>query len=124
MIAFSPQTFVDAENRQLAGDTRWPSRSTPCTRRCCRAATLDLLEVLPEALGKTQYQVHVSSDDPLDSFTALPIRPASRSSSMNEAGIDWSRRFGTAACSSHAAASALQSRYRLCLPAAGSARAS
>jgi hypothetical protein len=67
VIAFSPQTFVDAENRQLAGDTRWPEQINALHEALMgRAATLDLLEVLPEALGKTQYQVHVSTDDPLD----------------------------------------------------------
>jgi hypothetical protein len=32
--------------------------------------TLDLLDVLPLAPGKTRYQVHVSTDDPLDMLHA------------------------------------------------------
>lgn len=67
VIAFSPQTFVDEENRRLAGDTRWPEQIEALHQAVdSRSATLDLLDVLPDTPGKTRYQVHVSSDDPLD----------------------------------------------------------
>ena len=74
VIAFSPQTFVDAENRRLAGDTRWPEQIDALHQAADgRSATLDLLDVLPVAPGKTRYQVHVSTDDPLDLFHARRI---------------------------------------------------
>jgi hypothetical protein len=76
VIAFSPQSFVDAENRRLAGDTRWPEQIDALHQALAaagRSVTLDLLDVLPVAPGKTRYQVHVSSDDPLDLFHAQRI---------------------------------------------------
>ena len=74
VIAFSPQTFVDAENRRLAGDTRWPEQIEFLLQTVdSRSATLDLLDVLPDTPAKTRYQVHVSSDDPLDLIHAHRI---------------------------------------------------
>jgi hypothetical protein len=74
VIAFSPQTFVDAENRRLSGDSRWPEQiETLHQATDGRGATLDLLDVLPHAPGKTRYQIHVSSDDPLDLIHAERI---------------------------------------------------
>ena len=78
VIAFSPQTFVDAENRRLAGDSRWPEQIDALHQSLAlaadgRSATLDVLDVLPVAPGKTRYQVHVSTDDPLDQFHAQRI---------------------------------------------------
>ena len=74
VIAFSPQTFVDAENRGLAGDTRWPEQIDALHQATNgRSATFDLLHVLPDAPGKTRYQVHVSTDDPLDLIHARRI---------------------------------------------------
>jgi hypothetical protein len=74
VIAFSPQSFVDAENRRLAGDTRWPEQIDALHLATVgRSVTLDLLDVLPLAPGKTRYQVHVSSDDPLDLLHAQRI---------------------------------------------------
>jgi hypothetical protein len=74
VIAFSPQTFVDAENRRLAGDSRWPEQIDALHQATdARSATLDLLDVLPVAPGKTRYQVHVSTDDPLDLFHAQRV---------------------------------------------------
>jgi hypothetical protein len=76
VIAFSPQSFVDAENRRLAGDSRWPEQIDALHQALGaddRPATLDLLDVLPAAPGKTRYQVHVSTDDPLDLFHAQRI---------------------------------------------------
>ena len=67
VIAFSPQTFVDAENRGLTGDSRWPEQIDPLHEAIAgRSATLDLLDVLPQDAGRTRYQIHVSSDDALD----------------------------------------------------------
>jgi hypothetical protein len=74
VIAFSPQTFVDAENRRLAGDSRWPEQIDALHRATNgRSVILDLLDVLPVARGKTRYQLHVSTDDPLDVFHAQRI---------------------------------------------------
>lgn len=76
VIAFSPQSFVDAENRRLAGDTRWPEQIDGLHQALSavgRSVTLDLLDVLPLAPGKTRYQVHVSTDDSLDMLHAQHI---------------------------------------------------
>jgi hypothetical protein len=74
VIAFSPQTFVDAENRRLAGDSRWPEQIDALHQATNgRAATFDLIDVLPVAPGRTRYQVHVSTDDPLDLIHARRI---------------------------------------------------
>jgi hypothetical protein len=67
VIAFSPQTFIDAENRRLAGDSRWPEQIDDLHEAIAgRSATLDLLDVLPRDAGKTRFQIHVSTDDLLD----------------------------------------------------------
>jgi len=74
VIAFSPQTFVDAENRRLAGDARWPDQIDALHQATNgREATFDLLDILPTASGETRYQIHVSPDDPLDLFHARRI---------------------------------------------------
>jgi hypothetical protein len=74
VIAFSPQSFVDAENRQQLGDSRWPEQIDALHQATeGRSATLDLLDVLPDTPGKTRYQLHVSSDDPLDLIHAHRI---------------------------------------------------
>jgi hypothetical protein len=74
VIAFSPQTFVDAENRRFAGDSRWPEQITALHEAINgRSMSLDLLDVLRPSHSKTQYQVHVSTDDPLDLFHARRI---------------------------------------------------
>lgn len=67
VIAFSPQTFVDDDTRRLVGDSRWSDQIYSLHLAMLdRSPTLDLLEVLPHGSGRTRYQVHVSSDDPLD----------------------------------------------------------
>jgi hypothetical protein len=67
VIAFSPQTFVDPENRRLAGDSRWPEQIDALHEAMVgRFAILDLLDALPREAGKTRVQIHVSTDDPLD----------------------------------------------------------
>jgi hypothetical protein len=76
VIAFSPQSFVDAENRRQAADTRWPEQIDALHQSLAaddRSAILDLLDVLPVTPGKTRYQVHVSTDDQLDVLHAHRI---------------------------------------------------
>ena len=74
VIAFSPQTFIDADGRRRAGDSRWEEQiDTMHAAMVDRSPTLDLLEVLPLESGKTRYQVHVSSDDVLDLLHAHRI---------------------------------------------------
>lgn len=74
VIAFSPQTFIDAENRRLAGDSRWPEQIDALHATVAdRVPTLDLLDILPTRSGQTRFQVHVSSDDRLDMLHAHRI---------------------------------------------------
>jgi hypothetical protein len=74
VIAFSPQTFVDAENRALANDARWPEQIAALHASMVgRGLALDVLDVLPAAAGRTRFQVHVSSDDELDVLHARRI---------------------------------------------------
>ena len=74
VIAFSPQTFIDAGNRSDAGDDRWAEQIANLHASMNgREATLDLLDVLPLSPDATRYQVHVSDDDPLDLIHAERI---------------------------------------------------
>jgi hypothetical protein len=74
VIAFSPQTFVDAENRSHANDARWPEQiATLHATVTGRDLALDLLEALPTRDGKTRFQVHVSADDELDVLHARRV---------------------------------------------------
>ena len=74
VLAFSPQTFVDAENRRSAGDSRWPEQIDALHAAAAgRSPTLDLLGVLPQDAGKTRFQIHVSTDDPLDLLHAQRV---------------------------------------------------
>jgi hypothetical protein len=67
VLAFSPQTFIDADNRQRAGDDRWQEQIDDLYAAMPgRSPTLDLLDVRPAAAGKTRFQLHISADDPLD----------------------------------------------------------
>ena len=71
VIAFSPQTFLDAENRARFGDDRWAEQiSALHASPAGRSPTLDLTTVLPEQPAKTRFQIHVSSDDALDMLHA------------------------------------------------------
>jgi hypothetical protein len=73
-IAFSPQTFIDAENRALFGDQRWPDQIDSLHARATTStAILDLRDVLPAGRSRTRFQVHVSNDDPLDLIHAERI---------------------------------------------------
>jgi hypothetical protein len=74
VIAFSPQTFVDAENRSRANDDRWPEQIAALHANVAdRGLALDLREALPVGAGKTRIQVHVSADDELDLLHARRI---------------------------------------------------
>ena len=67
VIAFSPQTFVDAQNRSVHDDQRWGEQIAALHAATCgRNATLDLFDVLSNAPPTTRFQLHVSSDDALD----------------------------------------------------------
>jgi hypothetical protein len=70
-IAFSPQTFIDADNRQLSGDNRWQEQIDALHASAgSRDVFLDLLTVLPYHSGKTRHHIHVSTDDQLDMIHA------------------------------------------------------
>jgi hypothetical protein len=70
-IAFSPQTFIDSENRRRSGDDRWPEQIDALHRAAGgREVVLDLLAVLPAHVGKTRHRIHVSTDDRLDMIHA------------------------------------------------------
>ena len=74
VMAFSPQTFIDAENRRQSSDDRWVDQIDALHLSMAdRAPTLDLLDVLRNEPGRTRFQVHVSSDDPLDMLHARRI---------------------------------------------------
>ena len=74
VLAFSPQTFIDAGNRKLAGDSRWEEQIDALHLSAAdHTLTLDLLDVLSQEDTKTRYQVHVSSDDALDLLHAHRI---------------------------------------------------
>lgn len=74
VLAFSPQTFIDPENRLAHDDTRWAEQIDALHEACHqREATLDLLAVLPARPSSSRFQVHVGSDDALDLFHARRI---------------------------------------------------
>ena len=67
VLAFSPQTFIDAENRLRAGADRWQEQIDDLyTAMAQRSPTLDLVDVLAAAAAKTRFQLHISRDDRLD----------------------------------------------------------
>jgi hypothetical protein len=74
VLAFSPQTFVDSENRRQTGDSRWEEQIDALhLAPGDPSQTLDLLDILPVTPGATRYQVHVSTDDTLDLLHARRI---------------------------------------------------
>jgi hypothetical protein len=67
VIAFSPQTFIDRENRRLSKDDRWEQQIGDLYAAMVgRAPILDILDVLPLNGAHPRIQIHVSSDDALD----------------------------------------------------------
>lgn len=74
VLAFSPQTFIDPEQRQAHGDDRWAPQITDLyTALPGRDATLDLHEIIASAPALPRMQVHVSNDDVLDLVHARRI---------------------------------------------------
>jgi hypothetical protein len=74
VLAFSPQTFIDLDNRNRAGDSRWQEQIDALHMALVdQSQPLDLLDVLPATIGRTRYQVHVSTDDTLDLLHARRI---------------------------------------------------
>lgn len=71
-LAFSPQTFIDAGNRQRFDDERWAPQIEALYRASAsRQVVLDLRDVLkPAHHTKTRFQVHVSTGDALDTIHA------------------------------------------------------
>ena len=64
VLAFSPQTFIDAANRTATGDNRWEPQIDRLHAANPPAAIYDLREVL--AAAAPQIALHVSNDDALD----------------------------------------------------------
>jgi hypothetical protein len=74
VLAFSPQTFIDPDNRRRAGDDRWAEQINNLHRTMTgRSPTLDLFGVLHAGCGDTRFQIHVSGDDQLDLLHAEHI---------------------------------------------------
>lgn len=66
VIAFSPQTFIDAANRTAVADKRWPEQIDALHAASTGTnAVLDLLPILSNA-KRARRQIHVSTDDALD----------------------------------------------------------
>lgn len=72
VLAFSPQTFIDAANRTAAGDSRWEPQIDHLHAENPAEAIYDLREVLVSS-KVPQIALHVSNDDPLDLLHALRI---------------------------------------------------
>lgn len=67
VLAFSPQTFIDSEQRLLHGDDRWgPQIADLYAMMPNRAPTMDLRDLIESAPTPPRLQVHVSTDDALD----------------------------------------------------------
>lgn len=74
VLAFSPQTFIDAENRQRYGDERWPEQIAALHEADVnQGAVFDLAPVLATAADTTRFQIHVSTDDDLDLIHASRV---------------------------------------------------
>jgi hypothetical protein len=74
VIAFSPQTFIDEENRRRFDDTRWMDQITALHQAVSPLdATFDLLDVLPIDAASTRFRIHVSTDDALDLIHAQRV---------------------------------------------------
>lgn len=69
VLAFSPQTFIDAANRAAAGDNRWEPQIDHLHAANPPEAVYDLRDVLL-AVSTPRIAIHVSNDDPLDMLHA------------------------------------------------------
>lgn len=65
VLAFSPQTFIDAANRAAVGDNRWEPQIDHLHAVNPPHAVYDLRDVL-SAAETPRVALHVSNDDPLD----------------------------------------------------------
>lgn len=65
VLAFSPQTFIDAANRRAAGDDRWSPQIDHLHAVNPPEAVYDLRDVV-ESTSTPRISLHVSSDDALD----------------------------------------------------------
>lgn len=65
VLAFSPQTFIDAANRAAVGDHRWEPQIDHLHAADPAEAVYDLRDVLPD-ISTPRIAIHVSNDDPLD----------------------------------------------------------
>lgn len=65
VLAFSPQTFIDAANRAAVGDNRWEPQIDHLHAQNPPEAIYDLREAL-KASVTPHIALHVSNDDPLD----------------------------------------------------------
>jgi hypothetical protein len=67
VLAFSPQTFIDAANRRRTGDDRWSDLIDRLHVELGSAGThYDLRELLRRAPVRTQFNLHFAPDDELD----------------------------------------------------------
>ena len=65
VLAFSPQTFIDAANRAAAGDDRWAPQIDNLHALNPPGAVYDVRDVL-QTTATPAIALHVSNDDPLD----------------------------------------------------------
>jgi len=65
-IAFAPQTFVSAEQRELHGDTRWAPNIARLHENLTGDEVLDLGPFVRDVNPGVEADVYVGSDDPLD----------------------------------------------------------
>jgi pimeloyl-ACP methyl ester carboxylesterase len=72
VLAFSPQTFIDAANRASAGDSRWAPQIDHLHAVNPSGAVYDLHKVLAASAGP-RTALHVSNDDPLDLIHARRV---------------------------------------------------
>jgi hypothetical protein len=71
VLAFSPQTFIDAANRAAAGDNRWEPQIDHLHAVNPPEAVYDLRDVLGDS--SPRIDLHVSNDDALDLLHARRV---------------------------------------------------
>jgi len=75
VLAFSPQTFIDAAQRTSAGDDRWHDQIAALHAALGPSApAYDVRPTVERAPG-TRVDIHVSDDDPLDMLHAARMSP-------------------------------------------------